>query len=177
MDSPSLCKRGMLMNLLRASFVLALGAATVAAHAVIWTFNVALSGSQEVPPNGATATGVAFGSYDDATNILTLTVQATGFTGVPSAAHVHRAPAGVNGPVIQGLTNTASGNAWSSNGNYAMSQANEFALISGGTYVNIHTTQFPGGEIRGQLNMVPEPATLLALLGGLGAVALRRRRR
>lgn len=53
-------------------------------------------------------------------------------------------------------------------------------LLSGQTYLNIHTTQFPGGEIRGQLlQAVPEPATVLLLATGVMGIAgaLRKRRR
>lgn len=54
------------------------------------------------------------------------------------------------------------------NGSLAAAQANFVAgLISGRTYLNIHTTGFPGGEIRGFV--IPEPMTLS--LFGVAAVA------
>lgn len=44
-------------------------------------------------------------------------------------------------------------------------------------YFNVHSSQFPGGEIRGQLRAVPAPTTLLLLGAGLAAVAAAIRRR
>lgn len=50
-------------------------------------------------------------------------------------------------------------------------------LLGGQTYLNIHTNLFPGGEIRGQLQAVPEPVTLLLLGSGLAGVAMKVRKR
>jgi hypothetical protein len=52
------------------------------------------------------------------------------------------------------------------------------ALFAGQTYANIHDSDFPGGEIRGQLiQQTPEPGTLMLLgMGFAGIVAWRKRR-
>lgn len=50
-------------------------------------------------------------------------------------------------------------------------------LSSGNAYFNIHSTTFPGGEIRTFVTVVPEPATYGLMLAGLaGVVGLARRR-
>lgn len=51
-------------------------------------------------------------------------------------------------------------------------------LLAGRIYINLHTSTFPGGEILGQMLLVPEPGTVAALLTGLtGLIAIRRRRK
>ena len=52
-------------------------------------------------------------------------------------------------------------------------------LFDGETYVNLHSTSYGGGELRGQLIQVPEPSAYAALIGlvSLGVAFQRRRRR
>lgn len=51
-------------------------------------------------------------------------------------------------------------------------------ILAGRAYINFHTTQFPGGEIRGQLTGVPEPTSLLLFgTGGFALIAKLRNRR
>jgi len=52
------------------------------------------------------------------------------------------------------------------------------AILSGQAYVSIRTTEYPEGEIRGQMVPVPEINTsfLVASILGLGAVAARRKK-
>jgi hypothetical protein len=52
-------------------------------------------------------------------------------------------------------------------------------ILAGRSYINFHTTQFGGGEIRGAIVVTPEPSSFLLMAAGLGAVTfvVRRRRR
>ena len=51
-------------------------------------------------------------------------------------------------------------------------------ILAGRAYINFHTVQFGGGEIRGNFPAVPEPSTWAMMLLGFGAIgyAMRRRR-
>jgi len=145
------------------------------ASADVWTFHDMLDGLQENPPNASPATGMAMGTYDDATNVLTIQVVGSGFVANITAAHIHTAPAGVNGPVTFFLTGATGGTSYNSNDIFNLSAAQETTFLAGGMYVNVHSTAFPGGEIRTQLNPVPAPSALA--LGGLGLLGFARRRR
>jgi hypothetical protein len=51
-------------------------------------------------------------------------------------------------------------------------------ILAGRAYINFHTTQFGGGEIRGAITAVPEPTSLLLLgTGGFALIATLRNRR
>jgi len=125
----------------------------------IYTINVTLSGAQEVPPVPSPATGTLTGTYDDATNTLSFTINFSGLVSATNNAHFH-APAlpGVNAPVVIGfipggfplgvLFGTYSNS-------YTLTAMQELELLGGLWYVNIHTNGFPGGEIRGQLTTIP----------------------
>lgn len=128
-----------------ALLLLASIAAGVRAQSV--TFTASLRGGNEVPPNASTAVGSAVTVLDSATNQVSVTVVTSGLSG-GVAAHLHQALPGANGPVILPL---AGGPVqWTGAGMLTAAQA--AALQAGGVYVNVHTSAFPAGEIRGQLS-------------------------
>ena len=70
-----------------------------------------------------------------------------------TAAHIHRAPAGVRGGIVVGLTPpNASGTVagCATDQNPALLQ--EILLDPAAFYVNVHTTDYPAGAVRGQLD-------------------------
>lgn len=101
----------------------------------------------------STASGYVYGTYNMLNNQLDLTVVYQGLTSNITNAHIHVGAAGTNGGVI---VQFAGWPANSTSGTFTYSgaglpAANLSAFLAGNTYVNIHSTNFPGGEIRGQL--------------------------
>jgi hypothetical protein len=72
----------------------------------------------------------------------------------PNAAHIHRGAKGVAGPIVVSLRAPGSGTAGFSTGCTIAKAADvsEIASKPGSFYVNVHTSDFPGGAIRGQLH-------------------------
>ena len=142
------------------------------------TCTATLSGSNEVPPNASPATGNGTFSFDPSTATTTFSVTFGILVANATAAHLHAsAPSGVNAAVrvpLAGFAGLTSGTVSGSTTSLVGMTPAEFAgnLTAGLTYVNIHSTTFPGGEIRGQLSCleasaVPEfslPSILVAAL-------------
>lgn len=115
-----------------------------------------LSGLNEVGPNASPATGTAFLVYDNVLNTLTTSVTFSGLTAPLTATHIHGPAAiGVNAGVIHFLATTSPPiglTTGSYNDTWVGLTATQQGWLTGGLlYVNLHTGQFPGGEIRGQV--------------------------
>lgn len=129
-------------------------------------FTAKMTGSEEVPPKNTKATGTAEFNVSADGKTLNYKVSVNGISSV-TMAHIHSGKKGINGPVVVTLFHSTNptgpmsgvlsqGNATSSNleGPLKGKQMSDLVNLikSGGAYANVHTTQNPKGEIRGQIS-------------------------
>jgi hypothetical protein len=117
-------------------------------------FTAALDGGQEVPPTPTPGLGAASLTIQ-ANGTASIVVPFGGLVAPTTAAHIHEAPAGSNGPVVVPLVAGIGQFA----ATFTPTAAQLVQLRAGNWYVNVHTTTFPGGEIRGQLARATLPTT------------------
>lgn len=110
------------------------------------TVRVNLSGAEEVPP--VSVPGSGNGDFTVGENgSVTGSITTAGVEG--TMAHIHIGARGTNGPVIVPLTK--GGDTYSAPAGAKLNDAQMQAFKAGNLYVNVHTAQNKGGEVRAQL--------------------------
>jgi hypothetical protein len=186
--------------------IIAIAASLVAATSAIPANAATITYTTLLGPEvaGATGSGTATVTLDDVTNMLHIVASFTGLSGPTTVSHIHCCtatpgtgtvgvavtpgtlpgfPAGVTSGAYDVTLNMldpanyTGGFLTGAGGTAAGALAALLAgLDAGSAYFNVHTTAFPGGEIRGFLTQVPEPGTLALFGACLVAVGLIRRR-
>jgi hypothetical protein len=158
----------LILSLLVALFTIA-GTAAASPTGNNRNFRAHLTGAEEVPPAETQAQGQAIFQLSKDGSELHYKLIVANIENV-KMAHIHLAPAGVNGPVVAWLYPggpppqlipdrfngvLAEGTITAANlvGPLAGQTLDDLvdAIVAGNTYVNVHTSQYPGGEIRGQI--------------------------
>ena len=112
-------------------------------------YEATLTSAQEVPPNTSQGRGTAEMQYNSETRMLSWKVNYSGLSGPVTGAHIHGpAAAGANAGIVVPFTNVTTSPI---QGQATITPAQFGDLAAGLWYVNVHTAQNPGGEIRGQL--------------------------
>ena len=148
-------------------FVLLVSATQAQAQTITFTAN--LHGGNEVPGVVTGSVGTATVTWNTTTKAGTYRVDVYNMPVGTTASHIHAGAAGIGGPVIINFTVPAGGisNDFALSGTFGCSDVTvraaqginscedfEQALLLDNTYVNVHSTANPGGEIRGQLTRV-----------------------
>lgn len=129
-------------------------------------FTAKLAGTNEVPPITSKSSGIATFDLNAAGTQMKYTLNVTAIDKV-IAAHIHMGASTANGPIVVNLF-IPSGPTGKVSGTLAQSSINSTSLIgplsgkqmpdliklinTGNAYVNVHTSQNPPGEVRGQIS-------------------------
>ena len=144
----------------------ALCALAASAAAQVVEFRATINQAQENPATGSPASGNAIMFYNVGTNTFDLMVSISGMANPATASHIHEGAVGANGPVVTNLgadaVYTRSGSNLTATFRDVRHLGSPLTLLQGGAYYNIHSAQFPGGEVRGQL--MARPVRLVARL-------------
>ena len=151
---------------MRVRYSIALAAATLLVLAPISApradtgFSVSLNGLNEVPVNASPGTGSGTLVINNAQTQVTYSITYQNLTSNRTAQHIHApAPVGINAGVVVPLlaTGTTSGTV-SGTTLLGVNALNIVRwMVNDSAYVNIHTINFGGGEIRGQIHMDATP--------------------
>ena len=129
-------------------------------------FTVWMNGASE-RPNSVDSPATAFGSLSLGGRLLTVHVRFSGLSAPASAAHIHGLATTTNAATVLIPLTVPAATSGTIGGTYDLSKLTQEqvdGLKSGRTYLNIHTTSHPGGEIRGQV----APLFYQAALEGAG---------
>lgn len=134
---------------------------TFSASATNYNLSATLDGVQA--GTASAATGTMSGTYDDVLNQLSYSIVYSNLQGNINNAHFHgNAPAGMNAGVKANISFTANMSG-SMNGTVTVTDGiDESEFLLGNWYINLHTTMFGGGEIRGQVMSAVLPVELSA---------------
>ena len=105
-----------------------------------------INGAQQVPTNPSTATGTFAGTYDSSNKQLTYIVTFQGLTA--TSAHIHTGAPGASGAVAIPFASLTS----PIQGTVTLTADQATSLLNNGMYVNIHSSTYGGGEIRGNIS-------------------------
>jgi len=126
---------------------------SVPARAASKNFIAVMNGGQETPPNTSGAFGVAFFTFDTKTGQLCYRITYTRLDGgAEVAAHIHGpAVPGQSAPVLIPIAESGSPKNNCITPDPTTLKTAKKAISKGLLYANVHSSQFPGGEIRGQI--------------------------
>lgn len=138
----------LLPRVVRASaLVAALFVTASSSYAATYQYSAILNPRQEVPLVASGAMGGGRFVIDTDANTVRYWISFAGLSSAETAAHIHGySGPGVNSGVVHPLP---AGNPKVGVWNYA--EVDEAAILAGRTYANIHSVNFPGGEVRGQI--------------------------